>query len=173
MIDVLARSDAHLAACVVDGSVHNPFKGSTADWKVHARLTSQLVTGCVNRNELVGLLIDGISTPPGCSLEEDVRTQTNRRFGATAVVSAACLDSRTNDLLQLADLVAGAIYHERRRIGGLGGKASSDKTKVALRLAAAFGRPDLADGRYNRINIQTYRGPSRTRRRLPLRVAAE
>jgi hypothetical protein len=49
LIDKLHESDAHLAACVVDGDVHNPFKGQPA-WRAHAEVAAQLLTGCINAN---------------------------------------------------------------------------------------------------------------------------
>ena len=168
LIDQLEASDAHLAACVVRGDVHNPFTRTKPVWQVHAEITAQLLVGCINRRELVGVLMDGISTPRGTSLEDTVRRMANSRLGATSVVSAVCLDSQTNDVLQVADLVAGAILHERRRTAGAPAKTTSNKGKVALRLAAAFARPGLADGRDERVNIQTYRG--RTARRTSARV---
>lgn len=168
LITVLEASDASLAACVVQGDVYNPFRQRREVWKVHAEVTSQLLVGCINRRELVGVHLDGISTPLGCSLEDEVRRMTNRRLRATAVVSSVCLDSRTNDLLQVADLVAGAIFHERRRAVTGETKLRSNKGKVALRLATAFDRPGLVDGRDARVNIATYRGKGATR--PPLKV---
>jgi hypothetical protein len=101
-------------------------------------------------------------------LEDEVRRMTNRRLGATAVVSSVCLDSKTNDLLQVADLVAGAIFHERRRAATGETSPRSNKGKVALRLATAFNRPGLIDGRDARVNIATYLGRGTTR--APLKV---
>lgn len=158
LIDELEASEARLAACVVRGDVHNPFHGRRPVWQVHADVISQLLVGCINRRELVGVLLDGISTPRGCSLEDTVRRTTNRRLRATAVVSAACLDSQTNDILQVADMVAGAILHERRIAVERTAQTVSNKGKVAMRLAAALGRPGLVDGRDARLNIQTYHG---------------
>lgn len=168
LIAALGASDATLAACVVQGDVYNPFRQRREVWKVHAEVTSQLLVGCINRRELVGVHLDGISTPPGCSLEEEVRRMTNRRLRATAVVSSVCLDSKTNDLLQVADLVAGAIFHERRRAATGETAPRSNKGKVAACLAAAFDRPELVDGRDRRVNIATYRGRGATL--LPLKV---
>jgi hypothetical protein len=78
------------------------------------------------------------------------------------------LDSKTSDLLQVADLVAGAISHERRRTAADETSPRSNKGKVALRLATAFGRPGLADGRDARVNIATYRGRGTTRPSLKI-----
>lgn len=166
VVDALHESDATVAACVVQGSVFNPFRGGKATWQVHAEVTSQLLVGCINRRELVGVHLDGISTPLGCSLEEEVRRRTNQRLRATSVVSAVCLDSKTNDLLQVADLVAGSIFHERRRALATTDQPRSVKGRAALRLATAFERPDLTDGRDDRLNIATYRGQGATGRSL-------
>jgi hypothetical protein len=115
--------------------------------------------------------MDGISTPPGCSLEDTVRNMTNRRLRATAVVTAAAVDSRTSDLVQVADLAASSILFERRRQAGLSGNPNSHKAKVAARLGAAIGSPGLLDGRVGRANIATYRKPLPGHDEPKLRVA--
>lgn len=163
LIDRLYRSDAHIAACVVDALAYDPFTGKGPPWLAHARVAAQLLVGCINRNELVGVLLDGISTPRGCSFDDVVRGMVNKRLRATSVVTAACLDSRTNDSLQVADLVASAVAFERRRAAGISGKPNSNKAKVAARLGLVFGCPDLPDGRKDRVRIATYRG-TRTKR---------
>ena len=165
LIRVLQESDATIAACVVAGDVYNPFHRRDDPWRVHAEVTSQLLVGCINRRELVGVHLDAITTPVGCSLEDTVRSITNSRLRNTSVISAVCLDSRSNDLLQAADMVAGAIRHERLSTLPSAG-ARGNKGKVAQKLAIAFDRPGLADGKDSRLNIATYRGRSATRPRL-------
>ncbi|WP_308817250.1 DUF3800 domain-containing protein [Pseudonocardia alni] len=165
IIRVLHESDATTAACVVSGSVHNPFRGREDQWRVHAEITSQLLVGCINRRELVGVHLDGLSTPVGESLEETVRNLTNARLKNTSVVSAVALDSKTNDILQVADMVAGAIRHERM-LSLAPRSTRSNKGKIALKLATAFERPELTDGRDARLNIATYRGRAAQKPRL-------
>lgn len=166
LIDRLAESEAHLAACVVDAQQYNPFSPGEAAWQVHARVAAQLLAGCINRRELVTVLMDGISTPVGCSLEDDVRRRVNRKFGGTSIVGAVCLDSRSNDGLQVADLVASAIAFERRLAKGAGGKSSSPKARVAGRLRAAMSLDHFGDQRTPRVNILTLRGPLPAQRDL-------
>lgn len=168
VIDVLADSDATLAACVVCGTEYNPFAGRSDVWRVHAEISSQLLVGCINRRELVGVHMDALSTPADCSLEDTVRTMTNSRLRSQSVISAVCLDSKTNDLLQVVDLVAGSIFHERRQTLSPS-RTTSNKGRVAQRLAAAFARPALADGRDRRMNIQTLRSGKAEVRRPALR----
>lgn len=157
LIDRLEASDATLAACVVDRRGHDPFRGVPA-WEVLARVTSQLLTGCINRRELVGVMLDVISTPRGCAVDDEVRKTVNKRLRSTSVVSASCVDSKANDGLQVADLVAGAVAFYRRRDHGESGNPNSHKAKVAGRLAAAFGVDGFQDVRTDRVNIATYRG---------------
>lgn len=161
-IDQLADSDAHVAACVVDKSVFDPFRGRE-QWDAHADLAAQLLRGCINRRELVSVVLDGISTPVGVALDEEVKLRVNRSFRSIAVVAASCQDSRSTDLLQIADLAAGAVAFERKKALGLSGSTrpsdSSPKAKVAARFSAAFGCSDGQDIRDARINVLTLRGP--------------
>ncbi len=169
LVDEIEASDAHIAACVVNRDVFDPFKGRRPMWRVHAEVAAQLLVGCINRREIVTVLLDGISTPQGVSLEDAVQGRVNKRLGSTAVVNAACLDSRSSDGLQVADLVAGAIAFERRRLIGESGNPNSNKAKVTSRLKAALGGVDFTDGRTPRVNIATYQAPKR-HQSSPLRV---
>ena len=156
LIDELQKSDAQLVSCVVDPSVSDPFAKVDHRWLGHAEVTAQLIIGSTNRRELVCALMDTIATPKDCSLEDHVRLRVNRKFRAASLVSAVCLDSKTNDLLQLADLVASAVSFERRRAHLGIGSATSAKGMVAARLGAAFGNAGLTDGRSKRYNIATF-----------------
>lgn len=162
LIDAIENSDLHVAATVVDRTVYNPF-GAKPLWVVQAEVTTQLLAGCINKRELVGVMIDGISTPAGVCMDDVIRNRVNSRFGATSIVSAACLDSRTNDMLQVADLIAGAVAFERRRIDGESGKPNSNKGKVVARLRTALGVESFADGRSDRVNIATLQPRTRTK----------
>jgi len=155
LIDVLERSDAHIAACVVDRSRGtDPFTSDSAEWLVHARITAKLLVGILNKRELASVLLDEISTPKGCAFDDTVRDMVNRRMRATSLVTAACVDSSCNDGVQLADLVAGAVAHQRGQ-GNSTASPTSHKGKVSGRLAAAFGVTSFNDVRTDRVNVAT------------------
>lgn len=103
--------------------------------------------------------MDTISTPQNVALEDVVRGRVNRMLKATSVVTAACLDSRSSDGLQVADLVAGAVGFDRRRVAGVSGKVSSPKGRIVERLKQSVGVEDFADCRSGRVNIQTRQQP--------------
>lgn len=159
LVDVLGDSDAHIAATVV-GESYNPFKRKE-HWVAHAEIVAQLVRGNVNRNEVATVYMDGISTPPGRSLGRRVKDSVNRSLGSTVVHTAVSLDSRANDLLQAADLVAGAIFFERHTLTRPRAKeADPEKVQILRRLTAAFGVPSLADQRTDQVNIRTMTAPA-------------
>lgn len=165
LIDVLEQSDAHIAASVVDRTRgEDPFTAETPDWVVHARIMSKLFAGLINRRELVSALIDEVSTPRDCAFDDTVREMVNKRLGATSLVTAACVDSTCNDGVQLADLVAGAVAHQRGS-ANLTASPSSHKGKIAARLAAAFDVASFAsDVRNGRVNVATLGQPTARRR---------
>jgi len=156
IIEVLAASDARVVAAVVDGATFNPFDHLTEPWRAHAHVNARIVQGNINRNEVVTVLLDGITTPPGIAMGQVVKRMVNSRLKTTSVVDAYSLNSKTNDLLQVADMVAGAIFYTRLRAEG----RSEVKNKVAQRLAWAFEQPSLdKDARTGRLNISTLECP--------------
>ncbi|QFP97002.1 hypothetical protein SEA_SUERTE_30 [Gordonia phage Suerte] len=153
LIDALHASDAHLVATVVDRGLSDPFHKNEAEWTTHARLTAKLLVGCLNARELGTALLDSRSTPVGVSFGDTVRSMANHRLGSLGLVSVMCADSRANDGLQLADLVAGAVNHQRR---GSPNAKLSHKGRVAARLAEAFAVPSFReDYRDGRVNVMT------------------
>ena len=161
LIDHIENADLHVAACVVDRSVSNPFKYRKEEWRAHADVATQLLVGCINRRELVTVIADAITTPSGRSYEDTVRNNVNKRLGNTSVIGAACLDSRTSDGLQVADLLAGAVAFEYRRLAGVSGKPHSNKAKVVNRLKAALGGVELVDTREGRVNVASFGAANR------------
>jgi hypothetical protein len=168
LVDVLEASDVHIMATVVDGN-HNPFKGK-AQWEAQAAIISQLIVGNMNRQEVGVAFLDSVSTPPGVSMGRTVKRSVNGRLRSTSLVSAVSLNSKTNDLLQAADLIAGAIRHQRL-VDTSSGATSQEKAQVAARLAAAFGVPDLSDRRTKRVNIVTWKG--KAQRAKPLKIVRD
>jgi hypothetical protein len=165
LVDVLERSDAHIAASIVDRTNGaDPFATADPQWIVHARITAKLIVGIINKRELAAALLDHVSTPRGSAFDDTVRDMVNRRMTATSLVAASCVDSACNDGVQLADLVAGAVAHQCGQVAGTA-HANSHKGKIAARLAAAFGVTSLGDVRTDRINIATLGVPARRRLR--------
>lgn len=154
VIDALEESDARIAACVVDRSkASNPFNDDDPEWMIHARITAKLLVGSLNSRELGSAILDKRTTPADVAFDDTIRAMVNQRLRSTGLVSAVCADSISTDGLQLADLVAGAVAHQRRADSS----ANNDKGRVAARLAAAFGVETFGvDQRTDRVNVLTH-----------------
>src|SRR5262249_15469769 len=118
LVDVVLAGDTVLFGTVVDRTLHDPSAGQRARWQAHADVTIQLVTACINRQELVSVTMDLIDTPPDVAIEDYVRRGVHQRLHCGSLVTATSHDSRSTDGLQLVDMFAGAVAHERRRLAG-------------------------------------------------------
>lgn len=115
LADIVAEHDVRIIGSVVNRSNGaNPFKCGDETWRVHARIVSQLLVGNMSRDEQAAALIDHVSTAPNVSFGDTVKGMANRRMRANSLVSAVTIDSCANDLMQVADLVAGAIGNHRK-----------------------------------------------------------
>jgi hypothetical protein len=72
----------------------------------------------------------------------------------SAVKASAGRFFACNDGVQLADLVSGAVAHQRGQ-GNRTASPTSHKGKAAARLAAAFGLNSFEDVRNDRVNVAT------------------
>lgn len=152
-IDVLGDSDARLIVTICDLN----WKGSKSNaWLRLAGVSSLLVRAGLNRNETAAVFIDGITTPPDVALGAQVKRQVNSALRTQAVTVAVSLDSKSNDLLQLADLVAGSVRHMRYE-PRTDSRAGSAKRRVARRLLEAFDLDDFSDQKSKRVSILTLR----------------
>lgn len=150
MVDVLRDSDVHILASVLDTQSWNPFKGQ-AHWIGQALMVADLVTSCLNRNEVASVYMDGITTPAEIALGHIVKRHANGRLGGHRVTSAVSLDSKSNDVLQAADLIAGAIRYLRYETP----RDGAPKLEIALYICSAFGVANLGDRKANRVRIHT------------------
>lgn len=155
LVEAVGESEIRLIGSVVNRSEPtNPFKCGDEEWQVHARVAAQLVVGNLNQGEHGAVILDHRSTKPNVSFGDTVKGMANRRLEMAGIVSAVTIDSQANDLLQVADLIAGAIANHRARHGQH--EKLSHKDRVAADLAMAFGVPSFqSDIRQGRVNVMT------------------
>lgn len=158
LLEGLVSLNLNFAACIVDKEVFDPFALWPQRWEAHVHVSAQLLRGCINRRELTSVLMDMVSAPKGISVEDQVRRLVNRRLRNMAIVTAACLDSRTSDGLQIADLFAGAVAFDCRRRVGLSGNQHSHKAKLVEKFKQQLSVEDL-EGRTTRMSVAVFRGP--------------
>lgn len=157
MVELVADSDVRVGGSVYDS--RRSFIGRRATWEVQANMSAKLVVANVNKGELVNVFLDLVQTPHGETVAARVRDQANQKLGQRAVLGCYDLDSKSNNLLQVADVIAGSIAYARRSWAGdtpdAPGAEQTPKAKVAGRLRRALGLDTYDDVRAGKVNILT------------------
>jgi hypothetical protein len=121
-------------------------------------LARQLVLGSLRRKTMLWVIADEYSSPPGTSFEENVRDWVNGRAHEPAVAGVCRMRSTGVDLLQLIDLLLGAIVYEFKRDAGVAG-AFKPKIEMLDYVKAKAGVTSFLGGyRDKKLNIAEYGG---------------
>jgi hypothetical protein len=160
IVNTLASSSATFSAFVADKSKHDVIGRFGGQFKAYECLARQLVSGTAKKGETLWIVADEYSTPPAHTFEENVRDYVNRTLKTTAVAGVCRMRSEGVDLLQMIDLLLGAIVYEHKaKIGMVKPGAFKPKTILLDHLKERFGVETFTgDYRDARLNIAMYRG---------------
>ena len=98
-------------------------------WKAYQNITLKLLDATLSEKEILILVADHITTPKTVRFEVDVKKKFNSYKKRLALAGVCRFDSRTNDLLQVIDLIIGAITYDLKFKNKL---VSGDKHKLGL-----------------------------------------
>lgn len=78
----------------------------------YEQIAQHLLKGNLRKNEILIVLADNVVSPKRSKFELNIKDGINNEFNRLAIAGVCRLDSRTNDLLQLTDLLVGAVNYE-------------------------------------------------------------
>lgn len=78
----------------------------------YEQVSKHLLKGNLRKNEILTVLADNVVTPKRNKFEVNIKNDINNEFQRLAVAGVCRLDSKSNDLLQLTDLLTGSINYE-------------------------------------------------------------
>lgn len=161
LVEMIADSDVRVGGSVYDSA--RSFRGSRQTWETQAVMSARLITANINKGELVNVFLDLVQTPKGQTVAAKVRGDVNRALGQRCVLGCYDMDSKSTNLLQVADVVAGAIAYDRRQwVGDVPDgprEECTPKARVSARLRRALGLDSFADIRRGKVNILTMNNP--------------
>jgi len=158
LVNVFFSSDATLSAFVADKTKHDVIGRFGGQFKAYESLARQLVRGSIRRGETLWVIADEYSTPPGETFEENVRDYVNLKLRRTAVAGVCRMRSSGVDLLQLIDLILGAVVYEHKAKTGIVDLAAyKPKVKLLNHVKKRAGVKSFVGGyRDARLNIAEY-----------------
>lgn len=112
-------ADATFSAFIVDKQQYDVITRFGGQFEAYEALSRQLVRGSIRRGEVMWVVADEYSTPPTVTFEENVRDHVNRAFRRQAVAGVCRMRSSGVDLLQLSDILLGAVVFEHKLVRGI------------------------------------------------------
>lgn len=160
LTDVFFSAEASLNVFVTDKRKHDVITRFNGQFGAYEALARQLVHGSIRRRETMFLIADEYSTPPGETFEENVRDYVNQKIRRRAIAGVCRMRSTGVDLLQLIDLLLGAIVYEYKAKSGIVGLADyKPKTQLLTHIKAKAGVDTFVGGyRDDAINVADYQG---------------
>ncbi len=98
-------------------------------WLAYEQVTLKLLGVALSNHEIIVLIADYVTTPKEIRFEVDVKKHFNSENKRLALAGVCRFDSKSNDLLQLTDLLIGAITYDIKLKKGL---VPGSKYKIEL-----------------------------------------
>ncbi len=140
-------------------------------WVAYEKITLKLMDAVLSENEILILIADHVTTPKNIKFEKEVKKNFNSSKKRLAIAGVTRFDSKSNDLLQVVDLIAGIISYDLKiQYGLLPQKPSKYKTELLNYFKENLGATNFSKGFRNRIfnifvdntdeDLESKKGPS-------------
>lgn len=80
-------------------------------WRAYEVIAGKAIEYIYERSEILILIADHVSTPKKIDFEKDIKQSFNQKFENLSIAGVCRFDSKSNDLLQITDLLIGAISY--------------------------------------------------------------
>lgn len=123
-------------------------------WKAYEDISIRLLKSSCAPADILIVIADYVTTPPDVRFEINVKKRINEEFHRLAIAGVARFNSRSNDLLQLVDLIIGAINYDLKLSAGLIKSGDRHKRQFVEFLRENIGVPNFLHGfRSHMFNI--------------------
>jgi len=116
-------------------------------WEAYEAFAALEVRLSLFDDEIVTVLADDMSAPPMVTFEPNLKRRVNEKKGRLAVVNVVRLNSKGCELIQLADVLVGAVaYDFKLKLGTLPAPPSPEKLAILDRIKNHVGTTDFTVG---------------------------
>lgn len=85
---------------------------NTNPWLAYEQITLKLLNAALSDQEIIILIADYVTTPRKIRFEVNVKKNFNKYKNRLALAGVCRFDSKSNDLLQLVDILIGCITYD-------------------------------------------------------------
>jgi len=114
-------------------------------WSAYEKITLKLMDAALSEKEILILVADHITTPKDIKFEVNVKKNFNESKKRLALSGVCRFDSKSNDLLQVVDLLIGVITYDIKVSNGLI-SGSKHKLELVNYLKNKLGTKSFSDG---------------------------
>ncbi|MFH1606795.1 MAG: DUF3800 domain-containing protein [Nanoarchaeota archaeon] len=118
---------------------------STDTWSAYEKITLKLLGATLAEKEIIILIADHITAPKEVRFEVNIKKNFNTYKKRLAISGVCRFDSKSNDLLQVVDLIIGCINYDIKLKNKM---VTGDKNKIEITnyLKAKLGATTLENG---------------------------
>ena len=88
-------------------------------WKAYENISIRVLKSAISLNEILIVIADYVTTPRDIRFEVNIKRRINEELNRLAIAGVCRFDSKTNNLLQLTDLMIGAINYDLKLSTGV------------------------------------------------------
>jgi len=126
-------------------------------WNVYEYFTRLLIKGNTGKDEGICILADYYPCPDETNFESNIKNKINKEFNRQAIFGVCRMDSKGSEMLQLTDLVMGAILYEFKIQEALIIKPSKYKQDLLKYFKKISGvksfHPEFRNNKFNILNF--------------------
>ncbi len=119
-------------------------------WQAYEDMTARLLKAAVSESEILIVIADHITVPKDIRFEVNVKRKINDDLKRLAIAGVCRFDSKSNDLLQVTDLLIGAINYDLKFSTGLISSGDKHKRQFVEYLRKNLGTKSFVYGFKNR-----------------------
>lgn len=122
---------------------------NTNQWAAYEKITLKLLDAALSEKEIIILIADHVTTPKDIKFEVNTKKNFNTSKNRLALAGVCRFDSKSNDLLQIIDLIIGAINYDLKYSAGLV-SGSAHKIELVKHLKQNLGLSSFSQDFRNR-----------------------
>jgi hypothetical protein len=119
-------------------------------WAAYEQISIRLSEAALSPNEILILLADHVTVPKNIRYEVNVKRKINEKANRLAMAGVCRIDSKSNNLLQITDLIIGAVNYDLKMSVGIVAKGDKNKKELVKFLKENLGVKNFIDGFRNR-----------------------